>query len=212
MPLHEAIRLVAGEPRAHEGEQHALAEHEAVRRVEVRAHASGVDDEPAHEPGEAVEHVVEREERIRQDDALGARVGDVALVPEGDVLQADGRRRANDPRQSADPLGDHRVALVRHRRGALLAFPERLLHFAKLRPREVADLGRVALERRGAERQRREQLRVPVARDDLRRGLLGDEPEPLAGDPLHLGIAAPVRPHGAGELADPHPLERGDEA
>jgi hypothetical protein len=33
-------------------------------------------------------------------------VGDVALVPEGDVLEAYERVRPDDPRQPADPLGD----------------------------------------------------------------------------------------------------------
>ena len=67
---------------------------------------SAFDDEPVDEPREAVEHVVEREEGVGDDDPLGARVRDVALVPEGDVLERDERgrrgRRARG-RRSARP-------------------------------------------------------------------------------------------------------------
>jgi hypothetical protein len=53
---------------------------------------------------------------------------------------------------------------------------------------------------------------VTVAGDDLGGGGLGHEAEPLAGDPLHLGIAAAIGAHCAGELADAHACERRLEA
>src|SRR5438552_14721869 len=53
--LHEAVRLVAREAGLDEREQDALAEEEAVARLEVRAHPLGMDGEPLDEPGEAVE-------------------------------------------------------------------------------------------------------------------------------------------------------------
>ena len=167
-----------------------------------RAHALRVDDEAVDDPGEAVEHVVEREERVGDDDPLGGRVRDVALVPERHVLEADRGRGADDAREAADPLGDLRVALVRHRRRALHARRERLLDLAHLGAREVPDLGREAVERGRADRERGEQLGVAVARDHLRRDRIGLEPEPLAGDPLDLGVDRRVRPDRAGELAD----------
>ena len=43
---------------------------------------------------------------------------------------------------------------------------------------------------------------MPVARDHLRRERIRLEPEPLAGDPLHLGIERRVRPDRPRELAD----------
>ena len=46
---------------------------------------------------------------------------------------------------------------------------ERLLDLAHLRAREMADLGREAVERRRAQRERRQQLGMAVARDHLRR-------------------------------------------
>ena len=105
------------------------------------------------EPGEAVEHVVERKKGVGDRDALGGGVRDVALVPEGDVLEPDQRLRAHHPRQPADPLGDHGVPLVRHRRRALLAAAERLLHFPDLGAGEVADLECERVERRGDDRE-----------------------------------------------------------
>ena len=57
-----------------------------------------------------------------------------------------------------------------------------------------------------------EQLRVPVALDDLRGVGRGLEAQALARKPLELRARGRVRADGAGELADPHPLERAIEA
>ena len=179
-----------------------------MARLEVLAHPLLADDEPLDEPREPVEHVVDGEERVGQDDALGRRVRDVALVPEGDVLEPDERVRPHDAREPADALGGDRVALVRHRRRALLAAPERLLDLAHLGAGEMPDLGREAVERRGEERERGEQLRVAVALEDLRRARRGLEAEPLARDPLDLRLGRGVGADGAGELADAQSLDR----
>ena len=84
-------------------------------------------------------------------------------MPEGDVLEAGLGVAAQHPGQARDPLGEDRVALVRHRRGALLAGTERLLDLAHLGALEVADLGREALEARAGEGDRRKHGRVAVA-------------------------------------------------
>ena len=67
---------------------------------------------------------------------------------------------------------------------------------------------REALQRGRGDRERGEQLRVAVALDDLRRGRLGLEAEPLAGDALDLRVDRRVVADRAGELADPHAFER----
>ena len=179
-----------------------------MARLEVSAHPLLADDEALDEPREAVEHVVDGEERVGDDDALGRRVRDVALVPERDVLEPDDGRAADDAREAADPLGDDGVPLVRHRRRALLPAAERLLHLGDLGAREVPDLERELVERRRDDRERGEELGVTVALEDLRRGRRRLEPEPLAGDALELGIGRGVRSDGARELADAHALER----
>ena len=77
--------------------------------------------------------------------------------------------RADEPRQAGDLLAADRIALVRHRRRALLPAAERLLDLADLGLLQPADLERELLERRGQDRQRRQQLGVPIALNDLRR-------------------------------------------
>ena len=114
MPLHQPVRLVARQPRLDEREEQALTEEQPARRLEVGSHSLGTDHETAHEPAEAIEHVVDREERVGKHDPLGGGVRDVALVPERDVLEADLRVPPHDTCEAADPLGDDQVALVRH--------------------------------------------------------------------------------------------------
>jgi hypothetical protein len=135
-------------------------------------------------------------------------VRDVALVPERHVFQADERVSPDDAGEAADALGHHGVALVRHRGGALLALAERLGDLADLGASEVTNLERELLQARGGQRECREQLGVPVARDDLRRDRLRLQAEPLAGEPLELRVGRGVGADGAGELADPHRLHR----
>src|SRR5437588_8432971 len=53
---------------------------------------------------------------------------------------------------------------------------------------------------------------MAVARDHLGRDRLRLEPEPLARDPLDLGIELGVRADRAGQLANAVELERGGEA
>ena len=146
MALHEPVRVVASEAGLDECEQQTLAEVQPMARVDVLAHPLGSDDESFQQPREPVEHVVDGEERVGQHDPLGGGVGDVPLVPERDVLESDDRAGADDTRQPADPLGDDRVPLVRHRRRSLLTASEGLLDLAHLRPGEVPDLEREPLE------------------------------------------------------------------
>src|SRR5262245_20758405 len=206
--LDEPVCLVPGQPRLDQREQQTLAEEEAVARVEIASHPFRPDDQAFDEPGETVEHVVECEERIRNDDALRRRVGDVSLVPERQFLDPNGRRRADDPREPGDAFGVDRVPLVWHRRRAFLVPAERLLDFGDLGPREVADLERELLERRRDERQGGELLGVAVALKDLGGDGRRLEPKPLAGDPLDLGVGRGVRADGPRKLSDPYPLQR----
>src|SRR3546814_20388099 len=72
---------------------------------------------------------------------------------------------------------DLRVALVRHRRRALLSRREIFLRLQHLGALEVADLDREPLDRRGDDAQSREEHRVAIARDDLGRDRLDSEAE-----------------------------------
>ena len=105
------------------------------------------DIEPGDEPGRLHEQVVEEDRRVGEDDALGRRVADVALVPERLVLEPGPGVAADQPGEPRDPLREDRVPLVGHRRAPLLARPERLHQLGDLGVLQVADLGRDPLER-----------------------------------------------------------------
>ena len=152
-----------------------MREEQTVRRPEVALHPFRIYDESVDDPGEAIEHVVECEKCVRDDDALGGGVGDIAFVPERHVLEADHRRGADNSRKPRDALGDLGVAFVRHRGRALHAGLERLLDLAHLRAREMTDLRRESVEGGCADRERRQELGVTVARDHLRRDRIGLE-------------------------------------
>ena len=188
-------------PCSTEGEQDALGEQRAARDLQVGGHAVGVHDHPARDAQREVLHVVDQDRGVGQDHALGARVRDVALVPQRHVLQPGLGVAAQHPRQAADALGGDRVALVRHRARALLARLERLLDLAHLGALEVADLLREALEPGAGERDRAQQLGVAVARDDLGGDRLGRQPQPLQHALLVLRAERGVGADRAGDRA-----------
>src|SRR5262249_31502987 len=99
--LDDPVRLVPSEAGINEGEQQPVAEEEMVAGLEVTQHAFRVDDQPLDDPDEAVEHVVERQERVGNDEPLGAGGRDVPLVPERNVLEPDLRRGADGSREAA---------------------------------------------------------------------------------------------------------------
>ncbi len=81
--------------------------------------------------------------------------------------------RADQPREPGQILGQDRVALVRHRRRALLPGREIFLGLAQFGALQMADLGRQPLDAGGDQGQGHEELGVAVARDHLGRDRLG---------------------------------------
>ena len=94
-----------------------------ARPLEVLAHALRIHHHAGDDAREAAQHVIERDEAVGQNDALDRRMRDVALVPERDVLERRLGVAAQQPREADDLLAADRVALVRHRRRALLPLP-----------------------------------------------------------------------------------------
>src|SRR2546428_12962412 len=117
--------------------------------------------EPFHDEGREVQEVVEHDRRVGEDDALDRGVTDVALVPQGDILQRRERVGPDEAREPADTLGQLRVAFVRHGARALLALPEGLLRLEDLRALEPAHLEGDLLERGGGYAEHRAELGVP---------------------------------------------------
>src|SRR5256886_2803528 len=70
MALYEPVGVVARQARIDQRQQEAMTEDEPVARFEIPPHSLGIDDEPCDDPGKAVEHVIECEERVGNDDAL----------------------------------------------------------------------------------------------------------------------------------------------
>ena len=88
-------------------------------------------------------------------------------------------RRAHQAGEAGQVLRQHRVALVRHGGGALLARREIFLGLAHFGALEMADLDGDALHGRGDHGERREERGVAVARDHLGRDRLDCESELL---------------------------------
>ncbi len=154
---------------------------QAAHAVEIPLHPLGIDEQFVDHSGEAGEGEIERHRRVRADVALDRAVADVALVPQRDILQRRVHIGADHPGEAGQILGQHRVALVRHRRAALLAGREIFLGLEHLGPLQVADLGREPLDRGGDDSERGEEHGVAVARDDLGRDRLDPEAQ-LGGD------------------------------
>src|SRR4051812_37337416 len=124
------IRLLARNSPTCQLQQYGAGKDHAARTIEILFHPLRVDDHAADDPREAAEHVIEGDETVRQNHPLDRRMGDVALVPQRDIFERRHRVAAQQPRQSGDLLAPDRIALVRHRRRALLPFSERLLDLA----------------------------------------------------------------------------------
>ena len=92
----------------------------------------------------------------------------ISLVPECDILKSGHRVRPNEPGQTRNLLAPDGVPLVRHRRRPLLPSPERFLDFANLRLLESSNLKCELFERGRQNRERRQEIRVPIPLDDLR--------------------------------------------
>src|SRR3954453_18848075 len=89
------------------------------------------------------------------------------------------RVTAQQAGQPDDLFGANRVALVRHRRRALLPLAERLLDLADFGFLQPANLEIELLQRGAGEGDRRQQLRMAIALDHLRgygRGLEAKAP------------------------------------
>ena len=168
VPLHPLVRLLARDAALGQLEQDRARKHDAPRELQVLKHAIGIHDEALHDSRESPQHVIERDEAVRQDHALDRRMRDVALVPERDVLERGVRVGAQQARKPRNLLATNRIALVRHRRRALLALAERLLHFADLGFLQSANLEREFLERRAGDGDGRQQLGVTIPLNHLR--------------------------------------------
>ena len=144
--------------------------------------------------------------------ALGGGVGDVALVPEGDVFKGGLGVGADDAREAGDLLGEDGVALVGHGARALLFFGEELLGFADLGALEVADFSGDLVEGGAEDGEGTDVGGVAVALDDLGGDVYRPEAEGVADGLLVGGLEVAEGADGSGELADAEVFGGGVEA
>ena len=87
--LDDAVGGVAARARRHQGQQHRLAEDQAVAALgQVGQRPLGVDDEALDQARGLAQHVVGQQAGVGEDDPLDRAVRDVPLVPQGHVLEA----------------------------------------------------------------------------------------------------------------------------
>jgi len=187
-----------------EREEHGLRVDEAAGRLQIPQHPIRIDDEAVDDAFHPGEGVVEQSRRIRQGNPFGRGVADVPLVPERDVLHPDRGVPAQEPGDAGDVLGRDRVALVGHRRRALLPGAERLAHLTDLAALQMADLGGETFEGRTGEGDRVQELGLTIPVGDLGRCGFDSDAESIADVGLDRRRRVRVGADGAGDLADRH--------
>ena len=141
--------------------------------------------------------MVKRDETISLGDTLGRGVRNIALVPQGDVVEGDLGVGLHDARQTADLLHGDRVTLVRHGGAALLTLAERLLGLERIGLLQIANLGSDALAggRRGGKDAG--EVGVMVAANDLRGQRVVNQTQVLADILLDKRLDGAVRADSA---------------
>ena len=182
-----------------EFKQDRLTSIETEGEVHVPFHVFGVDRQIAHETRQEDQHIIEQGAGVGEDDALRARVTDVALMPESDVLHRGLGVAAQDAGQAAQTLPGDGVALMGHGGAALLPLGKSFLHLEDFRALEMTELGRPAVDGATDQGDRRQELRMAVALDDLGGDVGRLEPEFFTDIRLHLGIEMGVGADGPAE-------------
>src|SRR5205085_2176639 len=105
-------------------------------------HPLGINLQSLDEFLELLQHVIEQNRRIRQNDSLGTGMANVAFMPKSDFFQPDDGVAPEDTREAAQSLARYRVPFVRHRRAALLSLGKKFFDFQNFGSLQMAKLGR----------------------------------------------------------------------
>ena len=199
--LDQRVGVFSGQAFADQGQQHGLAVPHTQAETQVLAHVLRVDQQAVHQPGEQAEHVVEQRARVGEDDPFHRAVADVALMPQGHVLEGGHGVAADHAGQAGEALPGDGVALVRHGAAALLAPGEGFFGLQDFGALEVAELDGPVLEARGHQGQAVHEFGMDVALDDLGGDGSGLESKALADMGLDRGRQVGVGADRAAELA-----------
>jgi len=198
------VGIVAGHALFDEVLQELAGKDQAAGGFEVAEHALRENAEFADDLGHFVEHVVDEDGGIGEDDALDAAVGDVAFVPQGNVFVGGEHVAADDASEAADLLGGDGIALVGHSGTAALLGAEMFLGFADFGALEMADFDGNFFEGGSDERQGAEILRVAIALDDLGGDGSDVQAEFVADFFLNVGAQVGSVADGAGDFSELH--------
>ena len=177
-------------------------ENQPLGGVEVAQHAFGEHAQLADDGGHFVEHVVDENGGVGENNALDGGVGDVALVPEGNVFEGRHHVAANKTGESADLLAGDGIALVGHGGAATLLTAEIFLDLADFGALEMADFQGDFFECGGDEGKGAEIMRMAVAGDDLRGDARNRETKALADFLFDVGAEMCGIAYCAGNFAE----------
>src|SRR6185312_14794089 len=136
----------------------------------------------------------------------------VTLVPESDIFQRGLSVGANHARQSAHLFQVDGIALVRHRRRALLLLAEELFRLADFGALQVTQFCRDTIQGGSDHGEHANVIGVTVASDDLRSNGRDIEAEAFADLYFEIGIEMSAIADRAREFADTHVFRRSFEA
>ena len=120
--------------------------HQPARLIEILLHARGINDQLFDHARGARQGEVERHRRIGADEAFDRGVRNIALVPQRHIFQRRPDISAHHARQPDDILAQDRVALMGHRRGALLAGGKIFFRFQNLGALQMTNFDRQTLQ------------------------------------------------------------------
>ena len=212
MRLDELISVLPQHPGFCEIQKQLARKNQSASQFEILLHPLGVNKQPVNQIGGLGQQIVDKDGRVRKDDALDRRMRDVALVPERNVLHRRLRVAAKYARQAADLLARDRILFVRHGRGAFLLFAEVLLRLANLGALQVADFDGNLVQRAADNGERCDIGCMAIALDNLRGHRRRLQPQPRANALFVLRLQMAEGAHSARQLADAHVLSGGGEA
>src|SRR5260370_26159930 len=105
-----------------------------------------MDPQAGYEPVGLGKHIVHQNGGIGEDDSLDRGMGNVAFVPQRNVLERGLGVGANYSGQAPDLLASHWISLVRHGGGAFLPGSEWFFSLANLGALQMANFQRDLLE------------------------------------------------------------------
>ena len=164
-------------------------------------HLGGVGLQPIEHPLHLAEHVVQSNEAVGQGNALGAGMADVALVPQGNVVECHLGVGLHHARKTAHAFGGNGVALMGHCRRALLTLGERLFRLDDVRLLQQTHLHGNGLQGGGGNGKGGHYLGMAVAGQNLGRKRVGSKAELFADVLLNEWVYARVRSHGTADSA-----------